>query len=51
MGYILTGFGMLLLLLNGMAAPMDHPDTNRRAALIALFLIVFGLVVQGFLGF
>ncbi len=51
-GYIISGLGIVLALLNGMGARMDDPKANQQAARIALILIVLGLVIQGvFFGF
>ncbi len=49
-GWIIAGFGALLLLLNGMAARHDDPKANQQAGLLAVFLIVVGLVIQAFTG-
>ncbi len=45
-GYVVMGVGALLLVLNGMAAPMDHPDTNRSAGLIGVGILLVGILIQ-----
>jgi len=49
-GWILVGFGALLLLLNGMAARHDSPEAQRTTGIIALLLMLAGFAVLIFSG-
>ena len=47
LGWILIGWGFLLLVLNRGARSMDNPDAQRTTNVIGVAMVFAGLVVLG----